>query len=294
MSDFDNFGAEPRDPLAGLPADEYERALAFRNALVAGCEGWANLDERLYRTLRKEFMAHSKLGPLLPPFVRSCVDVRDFWALIKDHDGQWEPRRKFVRKEFAPMLQALEAEALEAQQSAATVKALPQSVEEDRPSEATHAAASRWTGRTTIKEQCEVIRRLVPVAVAGLETLIAEQERRLHNQPPEPLEAEAMAALKTLHVELTELLALAEEGCKSLGAALGKVRASLSSAFRIVKETGELLVGGLPVSASASLIGWGTFAMCRTVIHLDPETSGTMAAMAGGAAAAGAMRKKSS
>lgn len=96
------------DPVADLPTDKLERVMAFRNGLVALCEGWAKMDERVYSVLRREFMTDPIIAPLLPQFVRTAQDRSAMWAYMKDFDGQWEPRRKMVRKEFAALIDALE------------------------------------------------------------------------------------------------------------------------------------------------------------------------------------------
>ncbi|WP_375403656.1 abortive infection family protein [uncultured Sphingomonas sp.] len=99
---------EPRDPIADLPTDRLERAMAFRNGLVALCEGWAKMDENVYSLLRREFMNDPITAPLLPQFVKTAQDRGAMWAFMKDFDGQWEPRRRMVRNEFAPLIDALE------------------------------------------------------------------------------------------------------------------------------------------------------------------------------------------
>jgi hypothetical protein len=103
---FDNGGL--RDPLANLPIDRLERVAAFRNGLVALCEGWAKMDETVYSVLRREFMNDPITAPLLPQFVRAAQDRGAMWAYMKAFNGQWEPRRQMVRTEFAPLIDALE------------------------------------------------------------------------------------------------------------------------------------------------------------------------------------------
>lgn len=99
---------EQHDAIADLPTERLERAMAFRNGLVALCEGWAKMDERVYSALRREFMSDPITAPLLPQFVRTAQDRSAMWAFMKDFNGQWEPRRQMVRQKFAPMIDALE------------------------------------------------------------------------------------------------------------------------------------------------------------------------------------------
>lgn len=104
--DFPSYS--PNDPIADLPRDPLERAMAFRNGLVALCEGRDNMKDTVYRLLRREFMNNPAVSNLVPQFVRTAQDAGAMWAYLKDYSGQWEPRRQFVRNEFAPLIDRLE------------------------------------------------------------------------------------------------------------------------------------------------------------------------------------------
>lgn len=94
--------------LADLPTDKLERAMTLRNGLVALCEGGANMDDAVYRLLRREFMDEPTVSHLIPAFVRSTQDKAAMWAFLKGHSGQWEPRRQYVREQFMPLIDRLE------------------------------------------------------------------------------------------------------------------------------------------------------------------------------------------
>lgn len=96
------------DPVAELPTDKLERAMMLRNGLVALCEGSGNMNDAVYRLLRREFMQDPSVSSLVPRFVRSTQDTAAMWAFLKGHSGQWEPRRQFVREQFAPLIDFLE------------------------------------------------------------------------------------------------------------------------------------------------------------------------------------------
>ena len=98
----------PPTPLSDLPSDPLDRAMAFRNGLVSLCEGGANMNDAVYRVLRREFMNDPNLSHLVPSFVRSTQDTAAMWAFLKGHSGQWEPRRQFVREQFTPLIDRLE------------------------------------------------------------------------------------------------------------------------------------------------------------------------------------------
>lgn len=103
-----SFGQFDSDPIAELPTDQLGRAMSLRNGLVALCEGRSNMNDSVYRLLRREFMNDAALSSLVPQFVRTAQDTGAMWAFMKDYAGQWEPRRKFVREQFAPLIDRLE------------------------------------------------------------------------------------------------------------------------------------------------------------------------------------------
>ncbi len=106
--DWDFLSTPPTDPIAELPTDKLERAMVLRNGLISLCEGGGKMNDAVYRLLRREFMADPTVSQLVPRFVRTTQDTGAMWAYLKDHAPQWEPRRKFVRDEFVPMIDQLE------------------------------------------------------------------------------------------------------------------------------------------------------------------------------------------
>ncbi len=108
MTFDDFFNTAAGDAIAELPNDKLERAMVLRNGLVALCEGRGNMNAAVYRHLRREFMNDPAVSSLVPQFVRTAQDTGAIWAFLKDHAGQWEPRRQFVRDQFAPMIDRLE------------------------------------------------------------------------------------------------------------------------------------------------------------------------------------------
>jgi hypothetical protein len=53
-------------------------------------------------------MDDSTVSHLVPAFVRRSQDTGAAWGFLKGHSGQWEPRRQFVREQFAPLIERLE------------------------------------------------------------------------------------------------------------------------------------------------------------------------------------------
>lgn len=106
--DLGHFGLTSNNPLEDLPTEPLERAMVLRNGLVALCEGQVKMNEAVYRLLRREFMNDPVTSALIPQFVRTAQDTGAMWAYMKDFAAQWEPRRQFVREQFAPLIDRLE------------------------------------------------------------------------------------------------------------------------------------------------------------------------------------------
>lgn len=106
---LDWFETGARNPLDDLPGERLERAIALKNGLLSLCEGGSRMNDLVYRTLRREFMADPDIAGLVPQFVRTCQDTGAVWAFLKDQAAQWEPRRVFVREQFRPLIDKLEA-----------------------------------------------------------------------------------------------------------------------------------------------------------------------------------------
>lgn len=98
---------EHNDPVAALPSERSERALTFRNGLIAEATG-SSIDGAVYRLLRAEFMADPATSKLLPKFVKTCADSGDFWQFIKYEFSTYRERRDYLRSEFDALINYLE------------------------------------------------------------------------------------------------------------------------------------------------------------------------------------------
>ncbi|MDB5693563.1 MAG: hypothetical protein JWO81_2626 [Alphaproteobacteria bacterium] len=265
----------PHPGLSHLQQSTYVRATAFRDALMEAVDDVRKLDASNYRALRQELMEDPQTAELLPAVVRENEEPAAFCAVMAEAAGRTELRRRVIWSAFMPLLDALN------QQRVRTRAPLSDAEKAERfsDSDATRVIvrSSGWTGTRTIRELCGIVTNLAPTAVAGIDELLAEQERRLHNSPPEPLAADALAALRDLRDALSDLLAEAERE-RPLGAAISGVQHALNLAFTLVRDTGELLVGGLPTLAASTVTGWGTFAICQLLVGLEGDASATMAA----------------
>jgi Abortive infection C-terminus len=95
------------DPVAALPLERGERALAFRNGLISEATG-SSIDNAVYRLLRSEFMADPATAKLLPKFIKTCADSGDFWQFIKYEFSTYRERRDYLRNEFSALIGYLE------------------------------------------------------------------------------------------------------------------------------------------------------------------------------------------
>ena len=67
--------------------DKLERAMALRNGLVALCEGGANMNDSVYRLLRREFMDDTAVSHLVPAFVRTAA-INSKCGHFEGHSGR--------------------------------------------------------------------------------------------------------------------------------------------------------------------------------------------------------------
>lgn len=82
---------------------------ALRNVLVS-CATGGTSNEAEYIKLRRDLLNVSGLRTKLPRFVRASYTLGDFWGFIKAKFSTYAERREYLRTEFAPALDFLEAE----------------------------------------------------------------------------------------------------------------------------------------------------------------------------------------
>jgi hypothetical protein len=246
--------SEPSDWPEGLSDDEAVERL--ETLMLMACEGNKDLSNgREYKALRRELLARADLADVVPKYIRTQRDLAAFWAYIKAHSPQWEPRRQHIRETFGPLRDRVEGLT--------------------RPP----VRASKWTGRRTASEQARVVIALGYDALAGIDALLYEQERGLHNGGPvEPEREDAIKRLKELHNELGELLRLAEAE-EPLNDKLARVRALKDSLLRWTASPAGFALGSLPLSGSALVIAVG---VSYIVNAISPGLGVTAGLAAGG------------
>lgn len=248
--------------------EDYEAVDRLQALLIAGCEGNRDLgSDRSYKLLRKALIRRSDLADVVPSFVRSHRDLTSFWAYIRNVSKQYAPRREHVWNGFRPLF--------------------------DRVEGRTHAQkAQNVTGKRTAAQQAQVVLNLAPDALCGVETLLEEFERPLHNGGPvDPQREDAIARLRELHEAIGELIRLAGEG-KPLARQMTLVQKAKASAFQWSLDSYRLGVAGIPLLTSSAVVAGGVmfFVNVLTKGAVDAETIGMAAA---GVHATGALAKAS-
>jgi hypothetical protein len=94
-----------------FPFDEDEtllgQVLRLENLLVAFATG-GQRDDFLYEELRRSLVHNDAVRDKLPPFVRQCRNLSQFWAAITKHHGTYKARREFLWASFGPLTDELE------------------------------------------------------------------------------------------------------------------------------------------------------------------------------------------
>ena len=234
----------------------------LQSILLLGCEGNQDLTRgRDYKAVRRALLDRTDLADVVPKFVRSQRDLSGFWAYVKNFAPSYEQRRTHVRENMAPLFDRVEG-----------ITKPP-------------VASTKWTGKRTASQQAQVVLSLGYDALAGIDALLDEQERPLHNGGPvSPERLEAIDGLKALHSELGELIRLAEAELP-LDDQLRRVRALKDSALKWVKSPAGFAVGMVPLTGFSCALGVGVYYLVNAIA---PEAASGIAAAATTAHVAGA------
>lgn len=201
----------------------------MQSILLSRVEGkLGSEEEREYRSLRRALMSDPSISSHLSRLVRVNSDLGGVWADLRAHSGQWEPRRQFVREQMRG--------ALDEARLAAMNSGLP---------------SSSWTGIASKQERLTAAHKLLPVAQATVEGLIAELEKPQGNGgPPLDEREEAIENLRQLHRVLGEMLREIEGNAKPLNQRLLDEAAGYLSRFGSAVRDDPM-----PYMVSAGLFG---------------------------------------
>jgi hypothetical protein len=92
-----------------LPDGELERVQLLEGILIgAATSGGGPMDNHTYTKLRAAFLQNHALKALVPSFIRTCRDLSTFRSHTQSVDGQWAPRRAYIREALTPLFDHLE------------------------------------------------------------------------------------------------------------------------------------------------------------------------------------------
>lgn len=80
---------------------------SLKNILVSSATGGV-VAAADYSLLRRRLMQNHLLRDKLPRFVRTCRNLDEFWPFIKEQDGTYAGRRRFLAEAFDTILTFLE------------------------------------------------------------------------------------------------------------------------------------------------------------------------------------------
>lgn len=83
-----------------------EKLETLRNLLLSYATG-GHVENDEYQRRRAELLKHKVLRDRLPRFVRTCQDLKQFWAFIKQQSDTYEGRRIYLWGEFNPLIEDL-------------------------------------------------------------------------------------------------------------------------------------------------------------------------------------------
>lgn len=242
---------------------DHGAVLRLQSIVISGCAGMRDLSaDRDYKRLRVPLVKRPDLADVVPAYVKAHRDLTSFSSYIKGVSDSWRARREHVWETFNPLIDRVEGRT--------------------RPP----ISSARWTGRRTAAQQAQVVLALAPDALVGVERLLEEQERALHNRGPvDPEQIQAIEQLKELHSALGELIDLAEAG-SPLEESLHRLRDLKNRAFKWSISPYGLALGDMPLVAYNAVLGSGVMYLVSAITKGLPEAAAIGAATMGVHAAA--------
>jgi hypothetical protein len=84
-----------------------EKLETFLNLLISYGTG-GRVDDDDFKRLRTELVNDPALNDRLPRFVRTCRDLKQYWAFIKRQSATYQGRREYLWSEFNPLIDELD------------------------------------------------------------------------------------------------------------------------------------------------------------------------------------------
>jgi hypothetical protein len=89
-----------------MRSDIYIKAELLQNTLIAHATS-DSIDTGDYENLRSYFLSQKQLDNLIPDYIKSCRDLRQFWQYIKRKYSTYAERREFIWNSFSDLLNYL-------------------------------------------------------------------------------------------------------------------------------------------------------------------------------------------
>lgn len=86
-----------------------EQIESLQNLLIARATGSSTESETYYANLREILLEQPELAIHVPPFIRTCRNLSQFWQFIKHKFGSYAERREFIWNAFRPIFNLLES-----------------------------------------------------------------------------------------------------------------------------------------------------------------------------------------
>jgi hypothetical protein len=80
---------------------------SLQTLMIAYATG-GHVEEEEYKQLRSELINNPQTQHLLPKFVKTCRDLRQFWDFIQPTYPTYQSRRIFLREKFEPLMNKLD------------------------------------------------------------------------------------------------------------------------------------------------------------------------------------------
>lgn len=86
--------------------DILDKVEQLQNQLIGQATA-GGADNSTYVRLRRDLLADPLIGPRLPRYVRTCLDLSQFWQFIKYELPTYQQRREFIWSAFRPIIDHL-------------------------------------------------------------------------------------------------------------------------------------------------------------------------------------------
>ena len=95
------------EPFLDADGEFLVQVVTLQDGLIAWATG-ESFDETTYRRYRGQLLARYDLRHLVPPFVRKCRTLAQFWGWIKEEKPTYAERRSLIWEGFGPLIDHLE------------------------------------------------------------------------------------------------------------------------------------------------------------------------------------------